>query len=138
MGRKNHPIRRLESTIEFRLLMIERMEQRLSMIKEYTHEVKMQIQSISGYYELEREERMKLDGQAILYSVGLGVVDNSCCGQGGCRFALVPGFIRKFKAYQNQKGLWVSEVEPIVESEHRKEITRRLKDKEQVTQVQFL
>jgi hypothetical protein len=126
------------STTESRSSMINRMDQGRPMIKVYTHELNTQVQSISGYYELEREERMEVGGKAILYSVGSGVVDNSCCGQGGCRFAVVSGSIRKFKAYQNEKGLWVSEVEPIMESECRKEIIRRLKDKEQVTQVQFL
>ena len=108
------------------------------MNKEHTHELNTQIQSIAGYYELERDERMELGGEEILYSVGFGAVDNSCCGQGGCRFAFVSGIIRKFKAYQNEKGLWVSEVEPIMESEYRKEIIRRIKDREQITQVQFL
>jgi hypothetical protein len=107
------------------------------MIKEYTHELNREIRSISGGYELETEGKLQIDGREVLYVVGNAVVDSSCCGVGGCRYALVPGYVRQFKTRQNEKGLWVSEVEPIVNKAICREITRILKEKEIVQQVQF-
>ena len=107
------------------------------MIREYTHELNREVRSISGSYELEKEVRVDIHGKEILYVVGNAVVDSSCCGAWGCRYALVPGYVKKFKTRQDDRGLWISEVEPVIDGATRKEITRVLKDKEIVQQVQF-
>ena len=107
------------------------------MTKAYTHELGREVRSISGGYELEREGNLQIDGRNVLYVVGNGVVDSSCCGVGGCRYALVPGYVRQFKTRQDEQGLWISEVEPIIDMATRQEITRVLKEKEIVQQVQF-
>ena len=107
------------------------------MIREYTHELGREVRSISGGYELEMEGKLQIDGREVLYVVGNGVVDSSCCGVGGCRYALVPGYVRQFKTRQDEQGLWISEVEPIIDRATRQEITRVLKEKEIVQQVQF-
>ena len=83
------------------------------------------------------EGMLEMDGQEVLYVVGNAIVDSSCCGVGGCRYALVPGYVREFKTRQDKHGLWVSEVEPIVDKATRQEISRVLKEKEMVQQVQF-
>jgi hypothetical protein len=106
-------------------------------VKEYTHELNKEIRSISGGYELDMEGKLEIHGEEILYVVGNAVVDSSCCGVGGCRYALVPGYVREFKTRQDEQGLWVSEVEPIVDRKTRQEITRILKEMEIVQQVQF-
>jgi hypothetical protein len=108
------------------------------MIREYAHELNREVRSISGGYELEREEKFEIHGKEVLYVVGNAVVDSSCCGVGGCRYALVPGYIKRFKARQDEQGLWISEVEPVIDGATRQEITRVLKEKEIVQQVQFL
>ena len=107
------------------------------MIREYTHEIGREVRSISGGYEFEREGNLQIDGRKVLYVVGNAVVDSSCCGVGGCRYALVPGYVRQFKTRQDEQGLWISEVEPIIDMATRQEITRVLKEKEIVQQVQF-
>ena len=107
------------------------------MIREYTHELNREVRSISGGYEFEREGNLQIDGREVLYVVGNAVVDSSCCGVGGCRYALVPGYVRQFKTRQDEQGLWISEVEPIIDRATRQEITRVLKEKEIVQQVQF-
>ena len=107
------------------------------MIRVYTHELNKEIRSISGGYELEMEEILEMDGKEVLYVVGNAIVDSSCCGVGGCRYALVPGYVREFKTRQDEHGLWMSKVEPIVDRATRQEITRVLKEKEMVQQVQF-
>jgi hypothetical protein len=106
-------------------------------VKDYTHELNEEIRSISGGYELVEEGILEMQGKEVLYVVGNAVIDSSCCGVGGCRYALVPGYVRKFKTRQNEQGLWVSEVEPIVDRATRQEITQLLKEKEIVQQVQF-
>lgn len=107
------------------------------MIREYTHELNREVRSISGGYEFEREGNLQIDGREVLYVVGNAVVDSSCCGVGGCRYALVPGYVRQFKTRQDEQGLWISEVEPIIDRATRQEITRVLKEKEIVQQVLF-
>ena len=108
------------------------------MIKEYTHEIGREVHSISGGYELEMEGKLEMDGEEVLYVVGNAVVDSSCCGVGGCRYALVPGYVRQFKTRQDEQDLWISEVEPIIDTATRQEIIQVLKEKEMVQQVQFL
>ena len=108
------------------------------MIKEYTHEIGREVRSISGGYELEMEGKLEMDGEEVLYVVGNAVVDSSCCGVGGCRYALVPGYVRQFKTRQDKQDLWISEVESIIDRATRQEIIQILKEKEMVQQVQFL
>ena len=108
------------------------------MIKEYTHEIDREVRSISGGYELEMEGKLEMDGEEVLYVVGNAVVDSSCCGVWGCRYALVPGYVRQFKTRQDEQDLWISEVEPIIDTATRQEIIQVLKEKEMVQQVQFL
>jgi len=38
---------------------------------------------------------MLFEGKEILYYIGAGVVDTSCCGTAGCIYAYVPGVIRE-------------------------------------------
>ncbi len=103
----------------------------------YTHELKKRIQAISGWYELEEEGKLRIHGKEVLYVVGIAAVDSSCCGVWGCRYALVPGYILKFKSRKNEQGYWISEVEPIADEKTRQEMVRVLKEKEGVQQVRF-
>ncbi len=103
----------------------------------YTHELKQRIQSISGWYELEKEGKLRIHGKEVLYVVGIAAVDSSCCGVWGCRYALVPGYVLKFKNGKNAQGHWISEVEPISDKETHREITQILEEKEWVQQVRF-
>ena len=51
--------------------------------REYTHiELNVEVQSIGGHYILDKEVRMPYRGEEVLYVVGTGVVDTSCCGMG--------------------------------------------------------
>ena len=107
------------------------------MIREYTHELNREVRSISGGYELEKEGKFEIHGKEVLYVVGNAIMDSSCCGVWGCRYALGPGYVKKFKTRQDEQGLWISEVEPVIDGATRQEITRVLKEKEIVQQVQF-
>jgi hypothetical protein len=109
-----------------------------NVLKTYTHAaLDEEVSSISGWYALQKEERMELSGREILYLVGQAVVDGSCCGYGGCRYAVVPGFVAAWKSGTDSEGFSTSVVEPIKDQTVRDEIRRLIEGKEGVSQVQF-
>ena len=64
------------------------------MIRNYTHiSPDEEIHAISGYYSMEKEEVLHYRGKEVLYAIGNGMIEASCCGQGGCRYAIVPGYL---------------------------------------------
>ncbi len=93
------------------------------------------INTISGYYTIEKEESIDFKGRDLLCVTGMGVIDSSCCGVGGCRYALVPGYVKSSR--RDEGGSIISEVEPVGIPEEKAEITRLLKEQEVVTQVEF-
>ena len=104
----------------------------------YTHiELNIEVRSIGGHYVLEKEVRIPFNGREVLYVVGMGVVDTSCCGITGCRYAIVPGYILNWKSHANKDNLSVSDVEPIRDQDVKKEITERIKKTEMVQMVEF-
>ncbi|MBI4773196.1 MAG: hypothetical protein HY788_03270 [Deltaproteobacteria bacterium] len=105
--------------------------------REHVHELNEEIRFLAGGYVFEREGRIEKDGRQVLYAVGHAFVDRACCGTWGCRYAFVPGYMIRHQVRKNDRGLWVSEVEPIVDEETRHAIVRILKEKEYVQQVQF-
>ena len=108
------------------------------MAKEYVHvSLNEEIKSISGYYMLEAENILKHDGRDVLYLLGHGVIDSSCCGIGGCRYALVPGYIIGWKNKKDAAGNPVSEVEPISDDKAKTEILDMIRETEIVQQIQF-
>ena len=56
-----------------------------------------EITAIGGHYVFNNERRLSFDGRDVLYLVGYAVVDTSCCGVGGCAYAMVPGVVKKWK-----------------------------------------
>jgi len=108
------------------------------MKRQYIHEeLNKEIQSISGWYELQKEDRIEYDGKEFIYLVGSGVVDSSCCGVGGCIYAVVPGSIVSWKSGTNEDGLFISEVEPVADEKVKDDLRKILFQKEGVNQIQF-
>lgn len=108
------------------------------MLRKYSHEeLNKEIRSIAGYYIAEDEKRFDYNGREVLYVIGHSEVDNSCCGIGGCRYALVPGYVVTWKNETNEAGRPVSEIETIVDEASRREITGILKKNETITQIEF-
>ncbi len=104
----------------------------------YVHqELNREITAIGGRYALVKEVRLPFRGREVLYLVGYGVVDTSCCGTGGCAYALVEGFILEWKSKTNEDGLAVSQVEPIRDEAIQKEVRRLIEEREVVQQVRF-
>ncbi len=109
------------------------------MTSEYVHvPLNQQNQSISGNFTLEKEGRIQFSGKEILYVVGMGIVDTSCCGMTGGRYALSPGFIVNWHYRKNKEGLWISEVSPVMDTGWQNQIRDLIKDIEIVSQVNFI
>ena len=95
------------------------------------------VRTISGHYILSQEKRLSYNGRQVLYLIGCAVVDASCCGPGGCTYALVPGYIKEWKYKAGRDDLFVSRVEPIRDADVQSEIRRLIMKKEPVQQVNF-
>ena len=96
-----------------------------------------EITAIGGHYVFNSERRLSFDGQDVLYLVGYAVVDTSCCGVGGCAYALVPGYVRAWKYKQDEANLPVSQVEPVKDGDDQVAIRQLIQKKEVVQQVTF-
>ena len=107
------------------------------MTKDYTHVLNEEVASISGRYEIVKEERVEYRNREFLYIIGNGVVDSSCCGTGTCHYAVVPGFMVHWKSRASATGFLISEVETISDETARLEIRKIIEEREQVNQVQF-
>lgn len=109
------------------------------MIQDYIHEdIGSEINAISGHYSFHKEAKLPFGKREVLYIVGSAVVDASCCGAGGCGFAIVPGYIISWKTKTDKQGKLISEVEPVSDKSIQKKIIKLIKDSEIVNQVQFL
>jgi len=96
-----------------------------------------QIPAIGGHYMIAKEGKMRFKGRDVLYLVGYGVLDNSCCGSGGCGYAIVPGYIVAWHTGKTQdQERDISSVAPLEEDAYR-EVGKLLRKKENVTQVHF-
>ena len=61
-------------------------------LKDFIHPVlNEEVRTISGHYELARENRFAFKGREVLYYIGCAVVDSSCCAPGGLRLCAGSG-----------------------------------------------
>mgnify|MGYP000544297195 CR=1 FL=1 len=95
------------------------------------------VRSISGHYIVSQEKRMSYNGREVLYLIGCAFVDTSCCGPGGCSYALVPGYVKQWKYRFTPENLPVTQVDPIWNTDVQKALRRLIKQKEPVQQVNF-
>jgi hypothetical protein len=108
------------------------------LIREFTHyRINEEIRAIGGQYTLTNESRMSFGNREVLYITGYAVFDTSCCGSGGCGYAIVPGYIVNWKKRQNKEGLSISDVEPVVDPSAQKEIRELIKGREMVQEIRF-
>jgi hypothetical protein len=105
----------------------------------YTHPVLFEkITAIGGHYTFVKEGTILIKDRKVLYFVGFGSVDTSCCGIGGCIYAYVPGYIIETGNIEYEAdGSRVSEISA-VEKEERVGVVDILKLSENVTQVIFM
>ncbi|MCL4557269.1 MAG: hypothetical protein M1491_01295 [Deltaproteobacteria bacterium] len=107
-------------------------------VYKYTHQaLGEEMEAISGHYSLQKEGELPYKGRQVYYYTGYSVVDTSCCGPGGCGFALVIGYIVNWHAGKDGGGAYISDVEPLSDSGERQELTKMLMDQTHVQQVNF-
>jgi hypothetical protein len=110
-----------------------------SFTQAYAHrELNQEIIAVGGHYVLVKEARLPFHGRDALYLVGHAAFETTCCGAGGCAYALVPGFILEWKAGTNEDGCVVSQVEPIRAYIVQDQVRQLLEKIEGVHQVIFL
>lgn len=103
----------------------------------YVHkEIGREIRSISGYFVYLEEGRVEFRHRELLYAVGVGVVDNSCCGVGGCLFVEVPGYVVSWKSGVDGEGTAITMVEPVDEGD-REDIRALLRSLHPHSQINF-
>jgi hypothetical protein len=96
-----------------------------------------EITAIGGHYSFTKEGQIAHAGRMVLYLVGYGSIDTSCCGVGGCIYALVPGYMVSYRDSAHPQSLRpISKVAP-VEEDSQASLAQALKDLEGVTQVHF-
>ena len=109
------------------------------MKREYEHpEPGREVEAISGRYTIIREGLLPFDGRDLLYLVGAAAFDSSCCGEGGCAYAIVPGFIVHKNLRATPRGNPISLVEPISDETLQKTIAAAIRQIENVAQVNFI
>lgn len=106
------------------------------MTRNYSHDV-TGARAIAGQFELEREERLELEGREVLYLLGTAMVDTSCCGVTGLRYVVVPGFVVSWRSGRSAAGAVTSEVEPVQSLSLRRSVERAIRARETVSQVVF-
>jgi hypothetical protein len=108
-------------------------------MREHIHQpLDEEVTAIGGSYRLVKEERFEIDGREVLYIVGHGIFDTTCCGAGGCAYAIVPGYVVDWKTITNEDGLSVSTVEPIATDKDQREISLQIKSRETIQDVRFV
>ncbi len=106
--------------------------------KDYTHvELNQEVNAIGGRYTLTKEVRLPFNDLEILYVVGSAMFDTTCCGYGGCNYAMVQGFIIEWKTRQDDEGRHITRVELILDQALQKEIKALIEKQETVSQVNF-
>ncbi|MFC1994004.1 hypothetical protein ACFLVI_01945 [Chloroflexota bacterium] len=109
------------------------------MISEYVHlELGQEVNALAGYYIPLSETRLKHDGKEFLCVLGTSTVDNSCCGSiNNCAYAIVPGYVLAWQNKRNEAGLLVTEVEPIIDEDTKREISKTVREIENVGLIDF-
>lgn len=108
------------------------------MIVGYRHEnLNREYKTISGHYAVKDEVCLPFKRGVVLYQVGYAEIDTSCCGTGTIMYALVIGFVKKWRDLK-EDGSAVSRVELIRDKNLRAEIEDMIRQQEIVNQVNFL
>jgi len=109
------------------------------LIQEHVHqELDQEISAIGGHYVLVKEVRVPFQGRELFYLVGHAAFETTCCGAGGCAYALVPGFVLHWHNATNEDGRKLSQVEPIRAAAAQEKVKRLIGQSEMVHQVVFL
>ena len=107
-------------------------------MKTYLHrEIGKEIRSISAGLTVLEEVRLTHEGRDLLCVLSAGVIDNACCGAGGCLLIEVPGYVFSWKSEKREAFQEVSQVIPIEGEDEKKEITAILNNLYPYAQIRF-
>jgi hypothetical protein len=105
---------------------------------DFSHpELNQQITAIGGSYLFIKEARLPVNGEEVLYLLGNAIFDSSCCGFGGCAYAMVPGIIRSYRYTTDKSGRPVSRVAAITDPQFQETVKALIRQKHLVHQVNF-
>lgn len=108
------------------------------MTKEHIHfEMGEEVRFISGSYSFLKEELLSYQGKDVLCLVGVGRVDNSCCGVTGCIFVRIPGYVVSWRRAKSSNGMDITDVDPIEDEKERQDIEKLLDARYPRVQVYF-
>lgn len=108
------------------------------MLKEYVHQgLNQEIDAIGGHYVFTEEVRFPFADREVFYLKGYGLVDRSCCGQAGCAFVRIQGFVVGWKTRLDADGNEVSLIEPILDEGMQERIREQIQRKEVFHQIAF-
>lgn len=107
-------------------------------MEDYTHhQIGEEVYFVAGHYKIVDEGRLTHGGKEFLYLLGIATVDNSCCGQTGCRFLFIPGYLHSWKTKTDAQGKPVSEVESIIDHQKQAAIRSFLEIRYPYSQINF-
>lgn len=105
---------------------------------EYTHlPMNDEVLSISGSYRMKEEKRVFVDDKYVFYLIGSAHMDNACCGNWGCCFAVVKGIVVEWKYKKDPDGNDITRLIPVTDPKERERIMNRINCEEMVQQVIF-
>ncbi len=105
---------------------------------EYTHlELNRDIQALAGHYTPLKEVKLEYNNREVLYVVSHAVIDSSCCGVADYVYVLVPGYIINWQNEKSEKGLPVSEVEPVSDKVSKDSIRKIIEEAEHISRIEF-
>ena len=107
--------------------------------KAYVHpDIGETVTAIGGRYNLTAEHTLEVNGRKILFFTGCALYDTTCCGAGGCGYAVVPGFVERYRSSVDSEGRTVSLVAPVTGERIRRIVTKEIKRRVPVQHVNFL
>lgn len=108
------------------------------MNRQYIHDpLNQSIDSIAGYYTPLQELRLAYNSREVLCILGYVAVESSHYLTGGGAYALIPGYIAKWKFKESEDGRLVSEVEPIRDDDARQSISAAINEIEPAKIIDF-
>jgi len=96
-----------------------------------------EVDAIGGHYLISKEALLQDGNENILYFLGHAITDRTCCGTGGCGYAIIAGHVIAYRTGMNEDGRYVSEIMPVSKRRF-EELTGMMKREEGVIQVHFL
>lgn len=105
---------------------------------EYVHrELDREVTAIGGHYRFDREAQIAFRGQQVLYLCGYALYDTSCCGLGGCGYALVQGVVERWQYRRDPEGFPITRLAVIGDPDFQRDIGRLIQAREKVQQIVF-